>query len=261
MYWGIIPKTKSIFNKGEKNMWKKIIIDDVATNYSVSDEGDVRNDITNRLMTLSLQQGYCHVGLAMGGGKAKRCRVHQLVAEAFIPNPENKPYVNHIDGIRNNNKVNNLEWVTPSENTQHAVKTGLLKENARRRSVTQFDMEGHKIKTFESLAKATKETGCLSSKISLCCTRNRRSTNNFQWRYADDCSDVIAIEQKYFRGKRVAALDDNGKIVQIYPSMSEAAKSVNGSLSGIQRIIKGELIHHKGFRWILVDDIVQPSTN
>ena len=73
-----------------------------------------------------MEYEYAVVGISVGQGKMKRKRVHRLVAEAFIPNPENKPYVNHKDGVRYHNNVDNLEWVTPSENTQHAVNSGLI---------------------------------------------------------------------------------------------------------------------------------------
>ena len=77
--------------------------------------------------TLSLNKsGYYYVSLK-DNDKIKNARVHRLVAEAFIPNPENKPYINHIDGNKTNNCVDNLEWCTPSENSRHALSKGLLK--------------------------------------------------------------------------------------------------------------------------------------
>jgi len=80
--------------------------------------------VSEKILTLKDRNGYDHISLWKENIE-KRFKVHRLVAQAFIPNPENKPQVNHIDGDRKNNHVSNLEWVTGKENAQHAIKTGL----------------------------------------------------------------------------------------------------------------------------------------
>lgn len=80
----------------------------------------------SRLLKLSLASvGYFRVNLC-AKGKYESLYVHRLVAKAFIPNIDNKPSVNHIDGNKKNNSINNLEWVTPKENTTHAISNGLM---------------------------------------------------------------------------------------------------------------------------------------
>jgi hypothetical protein len=69
-------------------------------------------------------RGYLHVGV-LKNGKRKNLRIHRSVAVIFIPNPENKPQVNHIDGVKTNNRIDNLEWNTASENIIHAHANGL----------------------------------------------------------------------------------------------------------------------------------------
>ena len=239
-------------------MWKKIIIDDIETNYSVSDEGNVRNDKTNKILSQRVQQGYHHVGLTING-KAKSCRVHRLVAQAFIPNPNNKPYVNHIDGVRNNNKVENLEWCTPKENTQHAVKTGLMLPT-RERKVIQYSLDGKKLAEYVSISEAARQTNSTAEKIILCCQYQRKTHNNFQWRYKEEeASSIQSVEKPKTLAKRVAQLDSKtGEILNIYDSMRQAAKAVGGTQSAITHVIKGDKSTktHKGFGWKLVDDIV-----
>lgn len=236
-------------------MWKKFIYEGQETDYSVSTEGEVRKDTTNYILSQSSQQDYKFVGLIING-KQKRMRVHRMVALAFIDNPDNKPYVNHINGNRSDNNVENLEWVTPSENTQHAVDTGLFK-SGRARAVIQYNLNGEQMATFESASEAARQTGGSQSKITMCCRRQRDSANDYQWRYYNDIQDVQKIEKKFITGKKVAQCDEEGNILKIYPSFKEAARAVNGTSSAISRVCSGTNIRHKGYKWKLVEEIVQ----
>ena len=236
-------------------MWKKFIYEGQETDYSVSTEGEVRKDTTNYILSQSSQQDYKFVELFING-KQKRMRVHRMVALTFIDNPDNKPYVNHINGNRSDNNVENLEWVTPSENTQHAVNTGLFK-SGRSRAVIQYNLNGEQMATFESASEAARQTGGSQSKITMCCRRQRDSANDYQWRYYDDIQDVQKIEKKFITGKQVAQCDEEGNILNIYPSFKEAARAVNGTSSAISRVCSGTNIRHKGYKWKLVEEIVQ----
>lgn len=239
-------------------MWKKIIIDEITTNYSVSDDGRVKNDITQKELSQRTQQGYKHVGLTINK-KPKSCRVHRLVAIAFIPNPDDKPYVNHINGVRSDNRVENLEWVTPAENTQHAVSIGLMKPT-REREVIQYSLDGEKIKVYCSINEAARQTNSLVEKIVQCCQYQRKTHNNFQWRYKEDEADKIqSVEAPKTSPKKVAQLDPKtGEVIAIYDSYCQAAKAVGGTQSAITHVIKGDkgTKTHKGYGWKLVDEIV-----
>lgn len=239
-------------------MWKKIIIDNVITNYSVNEEGKVKNDITNKELSPRVQQGYKHVTIYINK-KPKSCRVHRLVATAFIPNIENKPYVNHLNGIRSDNRVENLEWATPSENTQHAVDTGLFKPT-REKQVVQYSLNGDKIAIYRSISEAARKTNSSVEKIVNCCQFTRKTHNEYQWRYKEDEVDKLqSVELPKTKAKKVAQVNPKtNEVIAIYDSFCQAAKAVNGTQSAITHVIKGDkgTKTHKGFGWKLVDDIV-----
>lgn len=236
-------------------MWKKYFYNNKETEYSVSDTGEVRKDKNNYILSQSEQQGYKFVTLLIEG-KQKRMRVHRLVAETYIENLDNKPYVNHINGQKDDNNVENLEWVTPSENTQHAVKQGLMKNN-RKRPVIQYNLDGIRMMTFESATEAARQTGGSQSKICECCKRHRETANDYQWRYADDIQDVKKVQKKFITGKKVAQCDEDYNILNIYSSFKEAARAVDGTSSAISRVCSGVNIRHKGYKWKLVEEIAQ----
>ena len=232
-------------------MWKQYL----DTYYSISNDGQVRNDKTNKILSQSTQQDYKHVTLNING-KAKRMKVHRLVAQTFLENPENKPYVNHKDGNRSNNNVNNLEWVTPSENTQHAVKTGLFISGVAK-PVNQYSLDGILMMTFPSSAEASRQTGTSQENLTMCCKRQRETANDYQWRYVNDIQDVGKVQKRFITGKQVAQCDDDWNILNIYPSFKEAARAVDGTSSAISRVCSGTNIRHKGYKWKIVEEIVQ----
>ena len=108
--------------------------------------------------------------------------VHRLVAEAFIPNDNKKPFINHIDGDKSNNNVGNLEWVTQRENVDHAIKAGLSNPGAyRKKKVIRSDG-----KIFESVTEAAKSSGSCVADVSKCCLGKRKSTNGYSFKYEEE---------------------------------------------------------------------------
>lgn len=135
--------------------------------------------------------GYLSIGLTKNG-KQIGYRVHRLVAQTFISNPENKAEVNHKNGIKIDNRIENLEWNTSSENTIHALKTGLMipkrgVENNRSICVNQYDLEGNFIKTWSAI-KDIKRQLKYDTKAIISCCKHRKHYNTaygYKWEYAE----------------------------------------------------------------------------
>ena len=160
--------------------------------YEVNENGEVksipRNGTKRKGKTLSHSTdsyGY-EVVKMRNKDKVKTMKVHRLVAEVFIPNPHNKPQVNHKNGDKTDNTVGNLEWVTASENIRHAKDLGLQCECPNRQAVEQLTKHGKKIAVYKSLRQAEELTGIGWTGISAVTRGVRKSAGGYIWRRCND---------------------------------------------------------------------------
>ncbi len=118
-------------------------------------------------------------------GKGKIMKVHRLVSMAFIENPENKSQVNHINGIKYDNNVDNLEWSTSHENMQHAYTTGLMKPNINNeKSVLMYSKDTNEfICSFVSIVKASKHLNCRASDVGNVLKNRQKSVRGYYFQY------------------------------------------------------------------------------
>jgi hypothetical protein len=133
-------------------VWEKV----KGYNYSVSNKGNVRNEATGYVSAgRKTGNGYRKISFYKNNKEIGRAYVHRLVADAFLPKGKADTEVNHIDGNRENNCVTNLEWVTSSGNTEHAVVTGALHPWGKtRKPIIATDITTGERRYFDSISKA-----------------------------------------------------------------------------------------------------------
>jgi hypothetical protein len=198
-----------------------------APGYKVSNLGNVLGKRGTPLTLITNQFGYKVVSPLVNGKTSTR-QVHRLVAIAFIPNPDALPLVSHIDGDRLNNRVSNLEWVTPKQNAERAVNRA--EESTRRsRKVVQTFPDGH-TETWGSMKEAAGEVGVTASTIGLWCSGRAADPRGHGWEFADE-TEALPLGEKW---RRVSLAEPTQEV--------EVPESVEVSSYGRLRLPNGQII-------------------
>lgn len=169
--------------------WKAI---DGFPNYMISNIGSVRNIKTGRILVpIKNKEGYLSIKLC-NKGHQKGFRINRLVAQYFIPNPDNLPVVNHINEIKTDNRVENLEWCTDAYNSNYGTRTERMKrfgiEHHKSKSVFQFSKDGEFIKKWNCISDIQREIGINVANISKCCYGRAKTAGGYKWSFhISDC--------------------------------------------------------------------------
>ena len=148
--------------------------------YKVSKNGKIWSDVSRKFLKTKICNGYEMITIT---SKNITMSIHKIVALTFLENPDNKEQVNHKDGNKLNNAVENLEWCSNRENQIHKFKIGL--GNNFTRKIGQYDLSGNLIKEFKSIVSASKELDIGKSNIMGVLTNSRKTAGGFIFKYLD----------------------------------------------------------------------------
>lgn len=171
--------------------------------YQITDDGRVWSKISNKwLVPKETCDGYLRVGLCNGKDPAKQMLIHRLVAEAFLPNPDNLPCVNHKDECKTNNSVENLEWCTSQYNNTYKERHlrcayKIKKANTIRsgKSIKQLSLNGEIVAIYPSACEAARQTGFTKQGIMIACHGGQMKKDKwiksfqykgYKWEYAQN---------------------------------------------------------------------------
>lgn len=172
-----------------KEIWKDI--ENYEGIYQISSFGNIRKVISKNgkttYLTLKQRKHSDYLGIDLSKNHIRKVfDIHRLVAKAFIPNPQEKPCVNHKDFNKHNNNVNNLEWVTLKENSQYSIKNNI----GSMKAIIQLTKDGKIVKIWQSIAEAGRKYGSKTN-IGHCCRGEQKTSYGFIWKFLDQVKGEV----------------------------------------------------------------------
>lgn len=226
------------------------------TSYFITTQGKLYNSKTkNWLKGQVNKNGYLSYSISIDGEK-HRLYAHRMVAETYIPNKDkNKNEVNHKDGNKLNNNIENLEWVSPAENKRHAVETGLRKL----KPVYCYDENLQLVCTYPNLALAARITHHNASWLCEQCNREEKTLSyGYYWSYSDKPDFKISSRKNVFPGvKKVGQYNAQNELIEIYSNLTQAANQTGYDRHRISECCNNKIKTYKGYIWkFIIEDIV-----
>ena len=228
----------------------------------------IRKGAIKKLLTD--RKGYLYVFLSKNNIE-KTHRVHRLVADAFIPNPDNKPEVDHINTIRSDNRVENLRWVTSKENSENEISHKKQKDSwtdelkrrvieSRRLSggghapqrVYQYTLDGEFVAEYDTIADA-KLALSTNNNIYKAVDREDLSSCGYIWRTKKEERTIYSGRMRYFRLQNILQYDKYGNLIAEYKDVNDAAKATGLHPANIRRSIYNDYNTRK-YKFKLKDD-------
>lgn len=228
---------------------KQIIVDNQATTYYITEEGKCFNQKTGKWLTGQISNsGYLNYNLTLNNGIKRRLYAHRLVAIAYIPNNNlEAKEVNHIDGNKLNNCVENLEWVTASQNQKHNIIIGNKKNVIK---VYQFNKDKQLINTYlciEDVAEAGYNPTMVRQEVH---KKDKQLTLGYYWNDEPVANFNIVAYPNTGKSKTVLQYTKEGELVAEYVSANEAARQLGvNSHSHIGECCRGKIKSYKGYIW------------
>lgn len=247
--WKNIPNYEGLYQASNLGRIKSL---ERLVNYKI--DGFYRK-VSCRILSQSNIRGWLHCSISANGGN-RSIHVARLIALSFIPNPENKPTVNHKNRIKNDNRIENLEWATAKEQTKNIFDVGGRKTQSgenhwKSMRVYQYNVNGELVSEHETATSAAKKFNSKASTICDCCNGRWKSAHGYIWSYK-------LLDKKYFDSLKIGhstkirtilKYDLYGNLLEEYQNKKIAAKINKCDIAGIRNCCIGNRDSYKGFVW------------